>query len=235
MSLQYKHFSYGSEGLLTRYFKNITHVSKNSVLLDFTDTFLYRGKEKIDTHIFKLARWIPIYLQKKSISQKFLTLYNTLWKGNITSTLICLKKIYPSFVVCNHSLLIRFLHLILQLGGVLFNSHDSTRIKIGTDLGENTALFILTFNDLLHMKTELMQKSFSFRYWVLDNSIFFLQKLATDTISIGKAKSLESIWDKLNKLLFRPEMNLAHREKIVDQGAKQVFWKGKYTTNILEE
>ena len=85
------------------------------------------------------------------------------------------------------------------------------------------------------MKTELMQKSFSFRYWVLDNSIFFLQKLATDTISIGKAKSLESIWDKLNKLLFRPEMNLAHREKIVDQGAKQVFWKGKYTTNILEE
>ena len=92
MSLQYKHFSYGSEGLLTRYFKNITHVSKNSVLLDFTDTFLYRGKEKIDTHIFKLARWIPIYLQKKSISQKFLTLYNTLWKGNITSTLICLKK-----------------------------------------------------------------------------------------------------------------------------------------------
>lgn len=61
-SLQYKHFNYGSEGLLTRYLKNITHVSKSLVLFDFTDTFPYRGKQQIDTQIFKLALWITINL-----------------------------------------------------------------------------------------------------------------------------------------------------------------------------
>ena len=43
------------------------------------------------------------------------------------------SKWIPSFVICNHSLLKWFLHLILQLGCMLFNSHDSACIKIGTD------------------------------------------------------------------------------------------------------
>lgn len=50
MSLQYKYFNYGSEDLLTRYLKNITYVIKNLVLFDFTDTFLYRGKQQINTY-----------------------------------------------------------------------------------------------------------------------------------------------------------------------------------------
>lgn len=79
-----------------------------------------------------------------------------------------------------------------------------------------------------------MQQSFSFRYWVLYNFIFFLPKLDTDTISIRKAKSLKSIW-KAEQVIFRPEVILALRKKLVDQPAKPVFWEGKYTINTLEE
>lgn len=88
------------------------------------------------------------------------------FKGPYNLNADLFENTYPSFVICNHSLLIWFLHLILQLGGMLFHSHDSTCIEIGTDLGEEKLLFLLTFNELFHTKSELMQQSFSFRYFI---------------------------------------------------------------------
>lgn len=74
---------------------------------------------------------------------------------------------------------------------------------------------------------ELMQQSFSFKYWGLYNFIFFLQKLDSDPTIIRKAKSLKSIRDKLNKSLFRPKVILAHRKKDCRSGYKPGILKKK--------